>query len=155
MKTNHSNIFMLYCQFTKIWQCIKTKNCALHFEFSKHLLLCKYTNLCTHAHLVIVSYQWALTLTWVHLAYLLYERLIKACNYSTTYWNHKVLVQALYKGIDSSHTRALMTDNPRKSHRSIQRWAPDQLATCTVQWRVLIPAEWGACIWTTVHHMHC
>lgn len=68
----------------------------------------------THAHLVIVSYQWALTLTWVHLAYLLYEGLIKTCNYSTTYWNHKVFVQALYKGVDSSHTGALMTDNPRK-----------------------------------------
>lgn len=54
------------------------------------------------------------TLTWVHLAYLLYERLIKSCYYGATYWNHEVLVQALYKGIDSSHTSSLMKHSPIK-----------------------------------------
>ena len=54
------------------------------------------------------------SLTWIHLAYLLYERLIKTCYYGATYWNHEVLVQALYKGIDSSHTSSLMTHSPIK-----------------------------------------
>ena len=54
------------------------------------------------------------TLTWVHLAYLLYEGLIKSCYYGATYWNHEVLVQALYKGIDSSHTSSLMKHRPIK-----------------------------------------
>lgn len=49
-----------------------------------------------------------LTLTRVHLADLLYEGLIKTCDYGATYWNHKVLVQALYEGIDSSYTSTLM-----------------------------------------------
>lgn len=49
-----------------------------------------------------------LTLTRVHLADLLYEGLIKTCNYGATYWNHEVLVQALYEGIDSSYTSTLM-----------------------------------------------
>ena len=47
-------------------------------------------------------------LTWVHLADLLYESLIKACDYGATYWNHKVLVQALNKRVNSSHTSPLM-----------------------------------------------
>lgn len=55
-----------------------------------------------------------LTLTRVHLADLLYEGLIKTCNYGATYWNHKVLVQALYEGIDSSYTSTLMWDSGTK-----------------------------------------
>lgn len=50
-------------------------------------------------------------LTWVHLTYLLYEGLIKTCDYGATYWNHEVLVQALHKGIYSSNTGPLMKDS--------------------------------------------
>lgn len=55
-----------------------------------------------------------LLLTWVHLAYLLYEGLIKTRDNGATYWNHEVLVQALHKGVDSSHTRPLFKDHQGK-----------------------------------------
>lgn len=55
-----------------------------------------------------------LILTRVHLANLLYEGLIKTCDNGATYWNHKVLVQALHKGIDSSNTSSLMKESQEK-----------------------------------------
>lgn len=47
-------------------------------------------------------------LTWVHLANLLNEGIVKTCDYGATYWNHEVLVQTLHEGIDSSNTSSLM-----------------------------------------------
>lgn len=49
--------------------------------------------------------------TWIHLADFLNEGLIKASNYSTTYWNHKIFVQALNENIDSTNPSPLESNN--------------------------------------------
>jgi len=45
--------------------------------------------------------------TWIHFADLLNEGLIEASNDSTTYWNHKIFVQALNKSIYSAYSSTL------------------------------------------------
>lgn len=45
--------------------------------------------------------------TWIHFADLLNEGLIEASNDSTTYWNHKIFVQALNKSIYSANSSTL------------------------------------------------
>jgi len=46
-------------------------------------------------------------LTWIHFADLLNEGRIEASNDSTTYWNHKIFVQALNKSIYSAYSSTL------------------------------------------------
>lgn len=45
--------------------------------------------------------------TWIHFADLLNEGLVEASNDSTTYWNHKIFVQALNKSIYSANSSTL------------------------------------------------
>lgn len=75
----------------------------MHIQIYIHIL----TNFTSTAIVLLI-------LAWIHLANLLNEGLIKTCDYGAPYWNHKVLVQALYKGINSSNTSPLMKDSPKK-----------------------------------------
>ncbi len=84
-------------------------------KYKSIYLICYFIN-CLHGFPLHSSATVSLILTWVHLAYLLYEGLIKTCDYGATYWNHKVLVQALNKGVDSSNTSPLMEDTFKKTH---------------------------------------
>lgn len=45
--------------------------------------------------------------TWIHLADFLNEGIIKASNYSATYWNHKIFVQTLNESIYSTNSSTL------------------------------------------------
>lgn len=52
--------------------------------------------------------------TWIHFADLLNEGLIEASNDSTTYWNHKIFVQALNKSIYSAYSSTLYQKQTNK-----------------------------------------
>lgn len=57
--------------------------------------------------------------TWIHLADFLNEGFIKSSNYSATYWNHKVFVQALNKSVDSTNPSPLeMGKKKQKTHKN-------------------------------------
>lgn len=61
--------------------------------------------------LVNFSKKTSYLFTWIHLANFLNEGFIKASNYSTTYWNHKIFVQALNESIDSTNPSPLESNN--------------------------------------------
>lgn len=141
-KIGQTNLYSTYIQ--SVWKCINTHP----------LIYYSIDNL--HSFALRSSAIVLLILTRVHLAYLLYEGLIKTCNYGATYWNHKVLVQALHKGIDSSNTSPLMKDTFKKT-QLLDKWrqaqVPLQKWVTSNEWH--LPVVWGACIWKTVLRMHC
>lgn len=57
--------------------------------------------------------------TWIHFADLLNEGLIEASNDGTTYWNHKIFVQALNKSIYSAYSSTLYQKETKKNTQLI------------------------------------